>query len=200
MPHIKWIGIIKDDLGGYQRGDLPPTARKVDIPEDMDELMVKSIPFSIMGIVIITVSIFGKVFVTDQFPFSPVWAVVGFVAGFLALIIHELLHAIVFPREATVYVGIYPKSFAAVALTAHPLKRWRFVLMSLLPMVLGIVPIVLFLVLPAEMKAVNGLMLGMSMMGLTSPAVDMYNVYKVLKGTPKGCMLQFNEDSLYFWV
>ncbi len=31
MPHIKWLGIIKDDLGRYQRGDLPPTAKKVDM-------------------------------------------------------------------------------------------------------------------------------------------------------------------------
>ena len=199
MPHIKWLGIIKDDLGQYQRGKLPAKAKKVDIPEDMDELMIKAIPFQLVAIVLITISVFVKVFISKQFPFNPVAMIVGFVIGFFAFIIHELLHAIVFPKEATVYVGIYPKSFAAVALSACPLKRWRFVLMSLLPMILGIVPLTLFLFLPSELKVMNGIMLGMAMMGLTSPAVDLYNVYKVLRGTPRGSTLQFYGDCLYYY-
>ncbi len=199
MPHIKWLGIIKDDLGQYQMGDLPDGAKKVDIPEDMDELMVKAIPFQIIATVIITASAFVKVALDNEFPFAPIWVVIGFVLGFLALIIHELLHAIVFPKKATVYVGIYPKSFGAVALSSYPLKRWRFVLFSLLPMVLGVVPILLFWILPPEYKIANGLMFGLSMMGLTSPAVDIYNVCKVLGETPKGCTLQFHGDCLYYY-
>lgn len=199
MPHIKWVGIIKGDLGQYQMGDLAEGAKKVDIPDDMDEVMVKAIPFQIIAIVIITASVFVKVSHAKEIPFTPVSAIIGFVIGFLALIIHELLHAIVFPKKATVYVGIYPKSFGAVALSSCPLKRWRFVLMSLLPTLLGIVPIALFWVLPSELKVLNGLMLGMSMMGLTSPAVDFYNVYKVFRGTPKGCTLQFHGDCLYYY-
>lgn len=200
MPDIKWLGIIKDDLGQYQRGELPKDAMKVDIPDDMDEIMVRSIPFYLVGIVIVFASVFGKVMITKQFPFSPMWAVIGFAIGFLALIIHELLHAIVYPSEATVYVGIYPKSFVAVALSAYPLRRWRFVLMSLLPTVLGIVPITLFLVLPSELKMVNGIMLGMAMMGLTSPSVDFYNVFKVLRETPRGSILQYHGDCLYYYM
>ncbi len=199
MLHIKWLGIIKDDLGQYQQGNLPARAKKVDMPEDMDELMIKAIPFQLIAIVIITVSVFVKVSLTKEIPFSPVSVILGFVIGFLALIIHEILHAIVFPKEATVYVGIYPKSFGAVALSAYPLRKWRFVLMSLLPIVLGIVPITLFWVLTSELKVVNGLMLGMAMMGLTSPAVDLYNVYKVFRGTPRGCTLQFHGDCLYYY-
>ncbi len=199
MPHIKWLGIIKDDLGSYQQGNLPTYAKKIDMPEDMDGMMLKAIPFQLIAIVLITASVFVKVSISDVFPFNPVAVIVGFIMGFLALIIHELLHAIVFPKEATVYVGIYPKSFGAVALSAYPLRRWRFVLMSLLPTVLGIVPIALFLLLPPELKMVNGLMFGMAMMGLTSPAVDFYNVYKVLGGTPKGCTVQFQGDCLYYY-
>ncbi|MBE5946923.1 MAG: DUF3267 domain-containing protein [Lachnospiraceae bacterium] len=199
MPHIKWLGIIKDDLGRYQKGNLPDGAIKVDMPDDMNVLMVKSIPFQVIGIVIITVSVYIKVMLNEQFPFELFFTVIGFALGFLALILHEILHAIVFPKEATVYVGIYPKCFAAVALSAYPLRRSRFIAMSLLPMILGVIPITLFLVLPDEMKTINGLMLGMSMIGLTSPSVDLYNVYKVLMETPKGSTLQFNGDELYFY-
>ena len=200
MSHIKWLGIIKDDLGRYQQGNLPSHAKKVDVPEDMGELMVKAIPFQLVAILLIFISVYTKVSISNQLPFNPAAVIIGFVVGFLALLIHELLHAIVFPKEATVYVGIYPKSFGAVALSSYPLKRWRFVLMSLLPTVLGIVPIVLFLILPPELKFINGIMLGMAMMGLTSPAVDCYNVYKVLRESPRGCTLQFHGDCLYYYV
>ena len=72
--------------------------------------------------------------------------------------------------------------------------------MCLLPMILGVVPILLFWILPPEYKVANGLMFGMAMMGLTSPAVDIYNVCKVLGETPRGCTLQFHGDSLYYLV
>ena len=199
MPRIKWLGIIKDDLGQYQKGNLPTNEKKVNIPDDMDEVMVKSIPFQIVAIAFIAISIFTKVYISKHFPFNPITMIIGFIIGFAALIIHELLHAIVYPKDATVYVGIYPKSFAAVALSAYPLKRWRFMLMSLLPTMLGIIPIVLFWVLPSEFNLINGLLIGMAMMGLTSPSVDMYNVYKVIKETPRGCIMQFNGDSLYYY-
>lgn len=199
MPHIKWLGIIKDNLGCYQESKLPDDAKKVDMPEDLDEIMVKSIPFCIGGIVIIMFSVIVKSLVCKEFPFNPIWSIIGFVVGFLALIIHELLHAVAFPKAATVYIGIYPKSYAAVALSAYPLKRWRFVFMSLLPTILGIVPIVLFLLLPPYMKNLSGFFLGMSMMGLTSPSVDLYNVYMVLRGTPKGCIVQFHGEDLYYY-
>lgn len=52
----------------------------------------------------------------------------------------------------------------------------------------------------ASNKIVNGLMLGMAMMGLTSPAVDIYNVCKVFEETPRGCTLQFYGDSLYYYM
>ena len=86
MPHIKWLGIIKDDLGQYQMGDLPDGAKKVNVPEDMDELMVKAIPFQIIAIVIIVISVIVKVSFAKELPFSPVWVVVGFMLGFLALL------------------------------------------------------------------------------------------------------------------
>lgn len=198
MAKLKWVGIIKEDIGGYQKGDLPANASKLNVPEDMDELMVKSIPFCGVGIAILVVSMFVKTILNKQVVVNPLFVVIGFVAGFLALIIHEYLHGVVYPKGATVYIGIYPKAFAAVALASYPLKRWRFILMCLLPTILGIIPIAAFLILPPYMKALNGFLLGFSMVGLTSPSVDLYNVYQVLKQTPKKCMIQFYGDETYY--
>ena len=52
---------------------------------------------------------------------------------------------------------------------SYPLKRRRFIVMCLLPFVLGIIPLLIFIVSPAEYRELNGLMFGMSCMGMVSP-------------------------------
>ncbi len=93
--------------------------------------------------------------------------------------------------------SLVPKQFAAVALASYPLKRDRFILMCLLPYLLGVIPIILFCISPATAIEINGFLFGLSIMGLTSPYVDSYNVYQVLKQTSKSNSLQFYGDDLY---
>ncbi len=50
------------------------------------------------------------------------YIIIGVLLGFLALIIHELLHAIVYPKNANVYIGI-AKPITFVALASYPLKK-----------------------------------------------------------------------------
>lgn len=61
------------------------------------------------------------------------------------------------------------KQFSAVALASYPISRGRFILMSLLPAVLGVVPLILFLISPETNKALNGVLFGLMIMGLISP-------------------------------
>jgi len=51
----------------------------------------------------------------------------------------------------------------------------RFVIMSLLPFVLGVLPLAVFVISPAENQLLNGFMFGMACMGMVSPYVDVYN-------------------------
>lgn len=143
MPKIKWAGIIKN-TAEYQRGDLAQTAKKLGMPASINEMMRKAAPFLIPPLVIIFLSMFLKTFMCGVRVVSFPFVAIGFVVGFALIFVHELLHAVVYPKEATVYIGIMPKQFAAVALASYPLSRVRFVVMSLLPYVLGIVPLVMF--------------------------------------------------------
>lgn len=199
MPKIKWIGIIQGNLAEYQRGELPENARKLRMPETTQEMQIKALPFLLPPFILIFMSLFFKTFVSKQVVVSPLFALTGFIAGFPALLMHEYLHAIVYPKEATVSIGFYPKSFAAVALASYPLQRNRFLLMSLLPVVLGILPVSIFWFVPADMTAINGFLFGFSIMGLISPYPDFYNVYQVIRQTPKDCRIQSREDNLY-WI
>lgn len=199
MPHIKWIGIIQGELSAYQKGELPPNAEKLKMPETTSELQIKAVPFLIPSFVIIFLSVFFKTFASKQIVVNPFFALAGFIMGFISLLLHEYLHAIVYPKAATVYIGIYPKAFAAVALGSYPLRRNRFIFMSILPVILGIVPAILFLLVPADMKALNSFLFGFSVIGLTSPYPDFYNVYQVIRQTPKNCSIQFRGDDIY-WI
>ena len=199
MAHIKWVGIIKTEIAEYQKGHLDSKAMKMELPATMKAMMIKALPFVIVPFVIIFLSLFIKTFFAGQVIISPVFFIIGFVASFMGLIAHEWLHAVLYPKEATVYIGIYPKSFAAVALASYPLKKWRFILMSLLPLALGILPIVLFWISPIEWKAWNSFCFGFSIMGLISPYPDCYNVYQVLKQTPSRCYIQNYGDDTY-WI
>ena len=199
MPNIKWIGILDGETSKYQTGDLDTRAKKMIMPTTIKEMMIKAIPFAIISCFVVILSMFTKRHLAQQGVADHIFIVTGLVAGFLGLLLHELLHAIVYPSKATVYIGIYPKAFAAVALASYPLKRKRFILMSLLPMILGIVPLVIFWISPIEFKAWNGFWFGCSVIGLISSYPDCYNVYQVLKQTPKGCSIQFWGDDTY-WI
>lgn len=197
MPKIKWVGVIKN-TADYQSGILPATAIKLDMPDTMEKMMLKAIPFLIPSFVIIIFSIFFKTLSAGQPVIDPLYVVLGFLLSFfIGIPVHELLHAIVYPKEATVYIGIMPKQFTAVALASYPVSRNRFILMSLLPIVLGVIPLIIFLISPETNRALNGVMYGLVIMGLTTPYTDYFNVYQVLKQTKKGCLLQFEKDDLY---
>lgn len=199
MSHIKWVGIINGETADYQKGNMDGRAKKMVLPATIKEMMMKALPFAVLPFIVIFLSIFLKTFLAGEMTISPVFFVIGFIAGFIGLTAHEWLHAAAYPVHANVYIGFHLKSFAAVALASYPLKRWRFILMSLLPLMLGIVPIVIFWFSPVAWKPWNGFWFGCSIMGLISPYPDYFNVYQVLKQTPPNCYIQNYGDETY-WI
>ncbi len=195
MPKIKWIGLIKEEkMKDYQMGELSKNAKKMNMPTTSKEMMIKALPFIIPAFVILFLSLYFK---SGQVFLLRLYLIIGVLLGFLALIIHELLHAIVYPKNTNVYIGIVkPTNF--VALASYPLKKSRFILMCLLPYILGIIPLILFLLIPITDMKIHSILFGLSAMGLGSPYPDLFNVYQVLKQTPKKCKIQFYKDDTYY--
>ncbi len=195
MPKIKWIGLIKEEkMKDYQEGDLSKNAKKMNMPTTSKEMMIKALPFMIPTIVILFLSVYFK---SGEVFLSRLYLIIGVLLGFLALIIHELLHAIVYPKNTNVYIGI-AKPITFVALASYPLKKGRFIFMCLLPYILGIIPLVLFWLIPITDMKIHSILFGLSAMGLGSPYPDLFNVYQVLKQTPKNCKIQFYKDDIYY--
>ncbi len=65
--------------------------------------------------------------------------------------------------------------------------------MSLLPYILGIIPLVLFWLCPANLPELKGIFLGMA-----SPYPDSYTVYQIIKQVPKDKKVQNYENDIYY--
>lgn len=198
MPNIKWIGFInKNEIENYQKGELNSNAIKMTMPETMNKMMIKAFPFLIPAFLIMIFSMYFKGHINQQVVVYKPYMFIGLIIGFLLSIIHELLHAIVYPKGVNTYIGIV-KPITFVALASYPLNKGRFIIMCLLPYILGIIPLILFWISPANNIILNSILWGIAFIGMVSPYPDSYNVYQVLKQVPKGKKIQFYGDDTYY--
>lgn len=188
---------IIDDIKAFQRGQLPQNAIRLNTPNSTDETLKKSFPIAAVLVLVLNVAMFIKIITNRTIVVAPAAIVGGFLIGFILLIAHELIHAIVYPRKAEITIGKIKKKFVFVALASYPMSRQRFILMCLLPFVLGIIPLAIFILSPAENTILNGFMFGTASIGMVSPYPDVYNVIIVLNQTKKYDKIMFYEDDLY---
>ena len=186
-----------EDISEYQTGILPKNAVKIETPQSIEEMMKKAAPIAAVLCILMFVTMLCKTVMNKTVVISHVFILIGFCLGYICLVIHEWLHGIVYPRNALVTIGKITGKISFVALASYPLKRRRFIVMCLLPFVLGIIPLLIFIVSPAEHRELNGLMFGMSCMGMVSPFPDVYNVFIVLKNANKKDAIMFYKNDMY---
>ncbi len=185
------------DISEYQTGNLPTNAEKLDAPATTEDMMKKATPIAAALCVIMFLAMFIKTVTAHAMSIFPPAILAGVVIGFILLIVHEWLHAIVYPKAAEVTIGKLKGKMVFVALSSHPLKRSRFIWMCLLPFVLGIIPLLLFFFSPSQWTIFNGVMFGMACMGMVSPCPDVYNVILVMKQSDKNSKIMFYGDDVY---
>jgi len=193
---IKFVRSI-DNVSEYQCGKLPKNAKKLKAPSSIEEMMKKSMPVAVILCGIVILALFTKTYLSQSKVVSRLAILGGLLLGFVLLIVHECLHAVVYPKEAQVTIGKLKGKLVFVALASYPLSRTRFIVMCLLPFLLGIVPLTLFLLAPPQATVFNGLMFGMACAGMVSPYPDVYNVILVLKQSGKNDKIMFHGDDLY---
>lgn len=198
MPNIKWTGFInKNEIEKYQKGELDSNAIKMKMPETMNKMMIKAFPFVIPSLIIMFLAMYLKGHINNHIVVYKPYMFIGLIIGFFLSIIHELLHAVVYPQGVNIYIGIV-KPVTFVALASYPLKKGRFIVMCLLPYILGIVPLIIFLLSPANNLLLNSIIYGIAFVGMASPYPDAYNVYQVIRQVPKGKKVQFYGDDTYY--
>ena len=195
MPKIVWEG-NKKEWGLPHNGEpLREGAVKLKTSENVFR---DSIPYGIPAMLICFLAVFLKSYLNKEFPFAPLYFVPAFMIGFLvALPLHELMHAVCYLKGAVVWIGLCLRKIAAYAISFCPISRRRFVVMSLAPTLLGLIPLVIFIVCPISWKPLLTLCIVSAIFGLFSPAPDYMDIIAVLRQTKKGDMVQAQNDGLY---
>ena len=72
--------------------------------------------------------------------------------------------------------------------------------MSLAPTVLGIIPLIGFILIPITMKPLLTICMVSAHMGLISPAPDYMDIVSVLMNAPEHALIFDTQDGLYAYV
>lgn len=194
MPTIIWEG---NQEWNKDFSDMPIPERAVRINRP-DDILKSSLPYGIIPLAICFVFVFIKKNASDVFLFDLRFMPIGFLIGFLLIPAHEFLHAICYPKDATVYVGICLKKLAAYAVSPDAISKRRYIVMSLAPVLLGVIPLVVFVLTPLSQKALLTISVVPAFMGLISPSPDYMDVLHIAVQVPKGSKIQASNQGL-FW-
>lgn len=114
--------------------------------------------------------------------------------GFLSIIIHELIHAIFFKKD--VYICINLLKGIAFTYGTETMTKGKYIITSFAPIfILGVIPFVIYLFFNSNLFlgvfGIYSIMIGIS---------DIYNIYNVLKNTPKKCNVFLSDNNAYWFV
>lgn len=193
MARLKMVGIINEnEIIKYQKYN---TNKKMTlINNDKDNIQIKAIPICVFLIILCNVVLFLKLF-NSNISIKPIFIILGFLIGCMLLIVHEILHGIVYPKNVNVSIG-FIKPITFVALASYPMSKSKFITMCLLPFILGIVPMLIFVL--TNNSTICSLSFGIMCMGIISPYPDVYNVFQVIKKVPKGKKVLFYGETLSY--
>ena len=138
MPKIRWQGIIQSE-DSFPAADIPKNAKKLNVGEDIAAMQIQALPFMFPSVLLCFLCMFIKTYLSHEKVIHTGFLLFGVLIGFFLILVHELLHAIAYPKNAVVYIGIMPKKLNAVALSATPVKKNRFIFLSILPNVLWLI-------------------------------------------------------------
>ena len=120
-------------------------------------------------------------------------AMIACILAIIAMIPHELLHALCFKKDVYMYENLRQGLMFVVG--TEDMSRGRFIFMSLLPcIVLGIVPYI------AGFAAGSMALLLFGAVNAASAGGDFINVYNCLTQVPKGALVYMSGIRSYWYV
>lgn len=196
MVKIIWKGFTEHVIRAPRR-PLPPDAHPLLIPRR--HYWLKAILLAAPVYLPILASLYLKNYLLQTDLRDKPWIVAGMALALLLGPLHECLHAWCYPKGATAYIGVLYKRFLFYMDCGASISRGRYFVMCLLPMLLCILPWIIFLLCPAEAKALASLCWGCAIMSAVGPAPDYMNALCACRQVPRGGYMQEGEDERDYW-
>ncbi len=186
---IQWIGKYTGD--NLPAADIPEPSHA--LPEVTSRSAVLLIPIIALLLAVLTIkSRFLTGVILDRR-----LLLVGLVLGFLLFPIHELLHAVCFPKGSTVYLFYTAYGLGTTCLS--PVPKARFAFLNVFPSILlGVLPLIAFLCVPKELSALSSILFGISFVNIGASYADYRNVLNLIK-VPRDAMIQISGEKIYWY-
>lgn len=128
------------------------------------------------------------------------WHTLGMLLALVCIVPHELLHAVCFSKSAVVNLYFAPMSLSMFIVCNEPVKKWRFVFMSLLPsIILGWFPLLIYIVTPYD--SINSCILAsFSTVSIAMCCGDYLNIFNAITQMPKGSYQQLSGFNSYWFI
>ncbi len=115
MANIVWEGTRKEFGTSHRSLPVPKNAIKI---REGDGFIKRAILFGILPMLICMAAVVMKAYFNKESPVSPVYLIPAIAIGFIiAHPLHEFAHAVCYPKEATVWVGLCIRKMAAYAVS-----------------------------------------------------------------------------------
>ena len=192
MFNIRIMGDYTSDEQLIVRKEIPENAVEFGIVSDLKKEFVRGSVILLPVFILMVVLTLLKVKEYDYHLKMDLHLILSFVLAVLAIhfltYVHEFIHALFYPREALKTIWKAKEEGAYFVYCEEMIGRNRFIVMSLAPMfILGIIPFVLWLILPAMIPMPYDMALAFVTWMMTIMAMgDVANVYHVLKEVPDG--------------
>ena len=190
----KFIGFVDADYQ-YEHEPLPDDAKLIK----MEGLNTKSFIAGFVGIIIGYGLLILKQYCLNngESVLNKPFILLGVAIGALLLLLHELLHLLPYPRKSDKIIVI--KNLTPCAYYSGAVSKGAFIISSLLPVLLGVVPLLVFMLIPASNDVINTILWTVGTIGLASPARDYVEALICLLRVPAGCRIKSGNDGFYYY-
>lgn len=195
MVKVKFIGNVEPSES-FEYAPLPKGAIKFNTEHWERKIFFSGAVSLIISLLIL---LYKRYFQNNGiFPFDRYYILIGCVIGILLLILHELLHIVVYPSKSKAVIGI--EGVSLFAITDSAINSNRFVISARLPSVLlGIIPLVVSIFVPVSMIKINTLLWSIGSVGLITSCQDYIVVLYTLIHVPHNVMIQYSVDGLNYY-
>lgn len=194
---LKFKGFIKD-CNTLEKSELPQNAVKFKEPENAVKLNLMASVWCFPLLIIILIFEVTKNLLWDKNFSHSICNIYGVLICLLFIIIHELLHAICFPKNAQ--VNLYFTIWGAFVVSSYPITKIRFIILSLLPsIILGIIPLIVWVFIPKD-NLLTQILFSFGSLSLLMGCADMLNVFNAITQMPKGSVQQLSGFNSYWYM
>lgn len=203
MRNIKYMGTYEKEEQ-ILRGYLPVKAVIFKESEDINKAIL---PGFLIALPVLFLMMIGFIYIIVQYieviifdNFTLKFILTSIVA-FAMQYVHEIIHALYFPKEYDKEIWFYPKNWAMFVYSDGLVKKKQWIWISLAPnVILGLLPYIVGFVTMILFPTSISFFVVFFGMAMTACGVgDYYNVYNAIRQVPKDAKI-FNYGMHSYWI